>query len=197
MFKRGIEIPVIMLSSRFDVSNFIRPKTITNLLYKPVKPDRLKKTIAQTLQNFLAVPESPAKILHPDQFDPNRKIRVLLAEDNVVNQKVFSRILDKLGYVTDLASDGAEAVECVGRQAYDIVFMDIQMPNLDGMGATKVIRDLGNQILQPRIVALSAEINPEVTNACVAAGMDMTLQKPVRTDQIIQTLLAFKTTIND
>ena len=188
MDKRGLGIPAIMLSSSFDVTHLKRPKTITNWLYKPIKPDRLKKTIVQVLQNLEVGQDEAVENLHPDQFDPERKIKILLAEDNVVNQKVFSRMLDKLGYVTDLASDGVEAVESVQRQTYDIVFMDVQMPNLNGMEATEAIRAFGDQIAQPLIVALTAEKNPSIVAECTAVGMNDALQKPAHVDQIIKAL---------
>ncbi len=188
MDKRGLGIPAIMLSSSFDVTHLKRPKTITNWLYKPIKPDRLKKTIVQVLQNLEVGQDDAVENLHPDQFDPERKIKILLAEDNVVNQKVFSRMLDKLGYMTDLASDGVEAVESVQRQTYDIVFMDVQMPNLNGMEATEAIRAFGDQIAQPLIVALTAEKNPSIVAECTAVGMNDALQKPAHVDQIIKAL---------
>ncbi len=107
-------------------------------------------------------------------------LRVLLAEDNVVNQKVARLMLTKLGHRVDIVSNGLEAVDAVGRGGYDVVLMDVQMPELDGIGATRAIRaDLGAD-RQPPIVAMTANVEVEDRAACTAAGMDGYLSKPVR-----------------
>ncbi len=183
------KIPVITLSSSFDVTQLKRPENLKFWLYKPVKIERLKSSLLQILE-----PETPnatpeQEILDPDQFDPQRTVKILLAEDNVVNQKVFMRMLDKQKYIADLASDGVEAVESVQRQAYDIVFMDLQMPNLDGLEASKAIRELGDAIHQPTIAALTAEVNAQVLKECEEAGMSPVLQKPAHLDDILRVLM--------
>jgi len=107
-------------------------------------------------------------------------LRVLLAEDNVVNQKVARLMLTKLGHRVDIVSNGLEAVDAVGRGAYDVVLMDVQMPELDGLGATRAIRADHGVDRQPPIVAMTANVEVEDRAACTAAGMDGYLSKPVR-----------------
>ena len=191
LHKEWPALPVLILSSGFDTHSGSRPENIKAWLYKPLKPHRLQSALAQCFDQT-AEPEpvlsAGPKVMHPDQFDPERKIRILLAEDNIVNTKVFLRMLEKIGYRADIASDGREAVESVQRQPYDIIFMDIHMPVLDGLGAAAQIRALEHTVEQPTIVALSAEINPTVIEQCAAVGMDDTLQKPAHLDAIIAVL---------
>jgi PAS domain S-box-containing protein len=107
-------------------------------------------------------------------------LRVLLAEDNLVNQKVAQHILTKLGYRADVVGNGQEAVEAVRDGTYDVVLMDVQMPELDGIDATRAIRADLPAAHQPRIVAMTASVFAEDRAACLAAGMDGYLAKPIR-----------------
>jgi CheY-like chemotaxis protein len=116
-------------------------------------------------------------------------LRVLVAEDNGVNQKVALAMLRSLGYRADLAADGVEAVEAVRRVPYDIVFMDLQMPELDGLGATRRIHEELPPAQRPRIVALTANAFEEDREACLAAGMDDYLSKPLKTETLEAALL--------
>ena len=109
-------------------------------------------------------------------------LRVLVAEDNGVNQKVALAMLRHFGYRADLASDGVEAVEAVRRVPYDVVFMDLQMPELDGIGATKQIIAEHAPNRRPRIVALTANAFDEDREECLKAGMDDYVSKPLKAD---------------
>ncbi len=106
-------------------------------------------------------------------------LSILLAEDNPVNQRVAVKLLARLGYEVAVASNGREAVEAVTGGHYDVVLMDIQMPELDGIDATAQIRSLGDQVRQPTIIALTANVLPEDRARCMAAGMNGFLGKPV------------------
>jgi CheY-like chemotaxis protein len=116
-------------------------------------------------------------------------LRVLVAEDNVVNQKVALAMLRSLGYRADLAADGVEAVEAVRRVPYDVVFMDLQMPELDGMDATKQIIAEHPVGRRPRIVALTANAFEEDREACLNAGMDDYISKPLKPETLEAVLL--------
>jgi signal transduction histidine kinase/FixJ family two-component response regulator/HPt (histidine-containing phosphotransfer) domain-containing protein len=106
-------------------------------------------------------------------------LRILLAEDNSVNQRVGLLMLERMGYLADLAGNGAEVLEALHRQPYDLVLMDIQMPEMDGLEATRRVRDELPPERQPRIVAMTANVLPEQREACRLAGMDDFIQKPV------------------
>ncbi|MBK1986577.1 response regulator [Sphaerospermopsis aphanizomenoides BCCUSP55] len=114
-------------------------------------------------------------------------LKILLAEDNIVNQKVASQILKKLGYQMDLAKNGIEALKAVQNQSYDVVLMDMQMPEMDGLTATKLIRQ--TPINQPRIVAMTASALPSDRQACLDAGMDDYISKPIKIEEVVRTLL--------
>jgi len=123
-------------------------------------------------------------------------VRVLLAEDNVVNQKVARLILAKLGCVVDTVSNGLEAVHAVHDHDYDVVLMDVQMPKLDGLGATRRIRTEMSSDRQPIIVAMTAGAMVEDRNACAAAGMDLYLTKPIRTNELSAALNQVRSTLS-
>jgi PAS domain S-box-containing protein len=124
-------------------------------------------------------------------LDPERAarhpLRILLVEDNAVNQKLALRLLSEMGYQADVAGNGLEAVEAVERQEYDLVLMDVQMPEMDGLEATRQIRGLQPQS-GPRIVAMTANAMDGDREACLEAGMDDYLGKPIRVDELVAAL---------
>ena len=115
-------------------------------------------------------------------------LRILVAEDNVVNQKLALRILQQMGYRADLASNGIEAVESVERQPYDVVLMDVQMPEMDGLEASRRITTKWSPAERPRIVAMTANAMQGDRELCMAAGMDDYITKPIRVDQLVEVL---------
>lgn len=114
--------------------------------------------------------------------------RILLVEDNRVNQKVATKMLESLGYKTDVAVDGAEAVARVLETSYDVVFMDIQMPILDGLEATLQIRQRDLPGKQPWIIAMTAEAKNDDEARCREAGMDDYVKKPVTMETLANAL---------
>ncbi len=142
--------------------------------------------------------ESPAKpaqdgdtSLATADLDPGQAerhpLRILLAEDNVVNQKLALRLFALMGYKVDVAANGLEAVDAVERQPYDVVFMDIQMPEMDGLEATRRIRACSTGG-GPRIVAMTANAMEGDREACLAAGMDDYVGKPIRIHELLAAL---------
>uniref|UniRef100_UPI0037851921 response regulator n=1 Tax=Aquabacterium sp. TaxID=1872578 RepID=UPI0037851921 len=115
-------------------------------------------------------------------------LRILLAEDNVVNQKLALRLLQQMGYRADVASNGVEAIESLQRQRYDLVLMDVQMPEMDGLEATRRIVTRWPDGERPRIVAMTANAMQGDREECLAAGMDDYLTKPIRVEGLVQAL---------
>src|SRR6185295_16595083 len=106
-------------------------------------------------------------------------MRILVADDNIVNQRVASVMLGRFGYQADIVANGKEALEAVRQQSYDLVLMDVQMPEMDGLEATqKICGELPKQ-QRPAIVAMTANARPEEVQECLAAGMEGVLTKPV------------------
>ncbi|MCA6571706.1 MAG: PAS domain S-box protein [Pseudanabaena sp. M38BS1SP1A06MG] len=129
-------------------------------------------------------------------FDPrmarNHPLRILLAEDNVINQKVTIHILQRMGYRADVVANGLEALAALCHQTYDVVFMDMQMPEMDGLEATRQIYknlQTGNLIYRPRIVAMTANAMQGDREVCLAAGMDDYLSKPIQNAELVRVLL--------
>ena len=117
-------------------------------------------------------------------------LRILLADDNAVNQKLAVRLLSQMGYRPDVVVNGIEAVESVERQAYDVVLMDVQMPEMDGLDATRRIRALGGVRAGVRIVAMTANAMQGDREMCLQAGMDDYLTKPIRVESLVEALYA-------
>ena len=116
-------------------------------------------------------------------------LRILVAEDNVVNQRVAQLLLQRMGYRADLAADGREVIDCLKRQRYDLVLMDVQMPHLDGLEATRLIDQRWPAEERPRIVATTAAARPGDQERCFAAGMDDFIGKPIRTEELQAALI--------
>lgn len=109
--------------------------------------------------------------------------RILIAEDNLVNQKVFEVILRKAGFQVHVVSDGKQALEAHRSAPYDLILMDLQMPEMDGLEATRQIRSLAQK--QPVIIAVTADIIAGVRERCLEAGMDDYVSKPVSREQLL------------
>jgi GAF domain-containing protein/CheY-like chemotaxis protein len=159
-------------------------------LAKPIRQSHL----FDTLVGLLAHETTPKVAAAPgkSQLDPGQAarhpLRILLAEDNVVNQKLALRLLQQMGYRADLASNGIEAVESVQRQAYDVVLMDVQMPEMDGLEASRQINARWQAKDRPRIIAMTANAMQGDRDMCLAAGMDDYLTKPIRVDLLVEAL---------
>ncbi|MDX2254728.1 MAG: PAS domain S-box protein [Pseudanabaenaceae cyanobacterium bins.39] len=118
-------------------------------------------------------------------------LRILLAEDNVVNQKVALHILQRMGYRADVVANGLEVIDAINQRTYDLIFMDMQMPEMDGLEATRQVIQLwrsGQVATRPRIVAMTANAMQGDRETCIAAGMDDYISKPIRSEELIKVL---------
>lgn len=110
-------------------------------------------------------------------------MNILIAEDNLINQKLASKIFEKLGYKADTAFNGIEVLGFLNSKKYDIIFMDVQMPGMDGLECTRSIRNLESSD-KPVIIALTGSSEEDDKSTCIAAGMDDFISKPFRQDDI-------------
>ena len=181
------ELPLVMLTSLGRLPQVQSSGVFAVQLAKPVKASQLYNALVQALAEHVQEPEADEPV--PDVGKPaTSSLRILLAEDNAVNQKVALRLLDQLGYRADVASNGLEALEALERQPYDVVLMDVQMPELDGLDASRRICERWPAEVRPRIVAMTANAMPEDREACFAAGMDDYLAKPIRPNELAEAL---------
>jgi len=181
------QLPLVLLSSLGQRDLLGDPSLFSVCLTKPAKPSQLFDALAEVLyareleatQAFPTVNLPSAAVTHAE--------RVLVAEDNPVNQKVALFILARLGYRADVAADGREALAALRRQTYDIVLMDVHMPRMDGLEATREIRRHG-VLPQPWIIALTANAMYGDREICLEAGMDDYISKPIKPDEIAAAL---------
>ena len=142
-----------------------------------------------TMAAAMAAAAPKARAVLDPQMAARHPLRILLAEDNVVNQKLALRLLQQMGYRADLASNGIEAIECVARQPYDVVLMDVQMPEMDGLEASRRITSKWEANERPRIIAMTANAMQGDREECLAAGMDDYVTKPIRVDALVAALM--------
>lgn len=164
---------------------------------KPIRPSELQEALVAVLQSrrrgapqLKVVPGIPKAADRPAGTHADR--RVLLVEDNSINQKVGKRMLEALGCRVDVAANGAEALQLWGRATYDLVFMDCDMPVMNGYDATREIRrHESDHSRRTPIVALSADATPADRERCFAAGMDDFYGKPIRLEDLQNALAKF------
>ena len=179
-------LPIVMLTS-VAATNIPNSTYLNRYLTKPITSAKLYRS----LLSIFSTANSETNIsIHPLQLDSNfasqHPLQILIVEDNPVNQQVLLLMLERLGYRGDTASNGLEAVNAVKRQSYDLVFMDIQMPVMDGLTACQHIRQLPKT--NPWIVGLSANVFRESRESALSAGMNDYLTKPLQFEELVTTL---------
>lgn len=188
--------PLVMLSSVGQQIGRKEGLFAANLT-KPVKQQQLLAVLSDLLGQTAVSPHTsfqpapaPAESMIDPAFSQTYPLRILLAEDNLINQKVALRILERLGYQADLAANGQEVLEKLDGDTYDLVLMDVQMPVMDGVTATKAIRESWPPARQPQIVAMTANALSQNRQEYLDAGMDDYISKPVRISDLMQALAA-------
>ena len=186
----GAALPLVLFTSLGRREALAGADVFAAYLHKPIKPSQLFDALASVLaeQPVHVAPRAAGRgDLDPDMAR-RHPLRILLAEDNVVNQKLALRLLGQMGYRADLAANGLEAIEAVARQTYDVVLMDVQMPELDGLEASREINRRWPGPRRPRIVAMTANAMQGDRELCAAAGMDDYVAKPIRVEELIAAL---------
>jgi CheY-like chemotaxis protein len=180
-------LPVILLSSIGDESKTKYPTLFSSVLNKPVKQQHFRKVLHSVFRmegESTPQDEQKSKQVLSADFAEKYPLRILIAEDNIVNQKLIIRVLNKLGYQQiEVANNGLEAVEKFSDQYYDVILMDVQMPEMDGLEATRLIRL--KQYQQPVIISMTANAMQGDREECMKAGMDDYITKPVKFETLI------------
>jgi GAF domain-containing protein/DNA-binding response OmpR family regulator len=185
----GHTLPLVLFSS------LGRRETDASLFAATLAKPLHQSQLFDTLVTLMAPDTTPAAA--PTAAKPKidaglaarHPLRILLAEDNVVNQKLALRLLQQMGYRADVAGNGIEAIECIERQRYDVVLMDVQMPEMDGLEASRRITARWPPDERPRIVAMTANAMAGDREECLAAGMDDYVTKPIRVEALVQALV--------
>jgi PAS domain S-box-containing protein len=190
-------LPIIMLTSGGKQEEIETSKEIfSTYLTKPVKQSQLFDILVSVLSGLEQVRVQPVvKPKLDKQLSERLPLRILIAEDNIINQKMGLRIFEKMGYIADIASNGLEVIDALKRQHYDIVFMDVQMPEMDGLEATKAIIKEWQSDKRPKIIAMTANAMQEDRQKCFAAGMDDYISKPLLIEEIQRILEKWGQTI--
>ena len=194
LHERAAALPAILASSipRHDVTADPRwePAGIGAVIVKPVRASSLHGAVATVLD--VATADADPRDAPEISLDPGlaarHPLRILLTEDNVVNQRLALRLLEKMGYRADVAGNGIEALEALERQPYDLVLMDVQMPEMDGVEATARILERYPEGERPWIVAMTAEAMHGDREGFLAAGMNDYVAKPIRTLDLVAAL---------
>ena len=184
-------LPLVLFTSLGRREANIDPELFAAYLGKPIKPSQLFDTLAGLFAEQPAAEKrtAPAKLQMDPEMAKNHPLRILLAEDILVNQKLALRLLQQMGYRADVASNGLEAIQSVERQPYDLILMDVQMPEMDGLEASRRICARWPRGQRPTIIAMTANAMQGDREMCLEAGMDDYVSKPIRPDELIKALL--------
>lgn len=189
--RQGLNIPLIMLSSLGSDETTENQQLFTAILTKPAKASHLYNATIAVFAGELEEMLRHRPVTAP-QFDPHMSerhpLRILIVEDNAINQSLALLLLGRMGYQADVSANGAEALSFLRQRPYDVVLMDIQMPIMDGFEATRLIRQEFDPARQPRIIAMTANAMDGDRDACLLAGMDDYISKPIHIEALINSL---------
>jgi signal transduction histidine kinase/CheY-like chemotaxis protein len=186
------KLPLVILTplGHPDLSSQLHAPQFTSFLNKPIKQSQLYNVLTQAWNQTIVQPVTvQAKTLKlSPEFAQEHPLRILLAEDHLVNQKMALLILQRMGYRADVANNGLEALAALRCQIYDVVLMDIQMPEMDGLTATRLICQEWAAPYRPRIIAMTANAMQGDRQMCLNAGMDDYIAKPVQIQALVEAL---------
>ena len=193
-------VPILLLAPviQANLPQQSRALGFLSILYKPVKPAELHDALIRQFDTSLAtaaqvpVPQSTRTGNAASHIHHCRMLNILLVEDNAINQKVASRMLERLGYHADVVDNGTDALRAMRRQHYDVVLMDVHMPGISGIETTTQILNDETIDYRPYIVALTAAALREDEEKCRKAGMEDFLTKPIRTSDILSVLERYR-----
>ncbi len=190
-YPQGAKLPLIMLTSIGQQEEWEGKDKIdwAAYLHKPIKQSQLYNILVEIFHQGKIKNKTSARSSSESRFDPTMgerlPLKILVAEDNPVNQKVADNILKRLGYRADMAGNGLEVLQALRRQCYDVVLMDVQMPEMDGLTATRRICQQWTEDERPRIIAVTANAMQDDREACLEAGMEDYISKPIRVEELI------------
>jgi signal transduction histidine kinase/CheY-like chemotaxis protein len=182
--------PFILLSSLGGDAGELQSDLFAACLIKPIRPSALFDILLNIFAEQPLRPEhtTPARPALDLEMAIRHPLRILVAEDNVVNQKLALRLLSQMGYRADVAANGLEVLQAVDRQSYDVILMDVQMPEMDGLEATRCLCTRLSAMQRPRIIAMTANAMQGDREMCLEAGMDDYLSKPIRVEELVKAL---------
>ncbi|MBW4487273.1 MAG: response regulator [Trichocoleus desertorum ATA4-8-CV12] len=183
-------LPVVMLTTIGDPDPGRAAFIVDRVAFinKPVKQTQLYQALLQVLHESSVVISSPPSVSPPVSIAANSALRILVAEDNGVNQKVILSSLKRLGYQAEVVSNGREVIQALQQRRYDVILMDVQMPEMDGLSATRYICQNWSPATRPRIIAMTANAMQGDRETCLAAGMNDYMIKPIRLATLAQLL---------
>ena len=190
------EIPLIMLTGVYLSPGERLQQTSVKFaawLQNPIQPLILYNTLVQTLGHtpkpvVQPSPKEPIKIDNPQERPAIAPLRILLAEDNTVNQQVALLLLKKFGYRADVVSNGEEVLQALEHADYDVILMDVEMPEMDGLTATRLIRERSSRWTSPWIIAVTAYSMLGDREKCLEIGMNDYISKPIRINELKEAL---------
>jgi CheY-like chemotaxis protein len=187
------QVPIILLTSMGNEQSRKNAHLFNVALTKPTKHQLLYKHIIDQLKlsSDVKTEIQPVKTPFSEEFARIHPMTILIAEDNAINQKLAKYILNKMGYKPDIVENGHEAINATVNKKYDLILMDVQMPEMDGLEATRFIRQ--NMEHQPAIIAMTANAMIEDKEECLAAGMNGYLSKPLKLQELMDILAGWNT----
>ncbi|MBX2864058.1 MAG: response regulator, partial [Leptolyngbyaceae cyanobacterium MAG.088] len=193
-------VPMIVLA---DLKENLNQNALSHMavVWKPIKQAALYRALMSVHPDIMQVSTvhncktlKSVDLVTSSEVEPvSDGLKVLVADDNPVNQRVAQHMLQLLGYQSDTVATGSAAIEAVEREAYDVVLMDMRMPQMSGVEATRHIRQMGAKISQPWIIAMTANASSEDRDYCLKAGMNDYLSKPIRRDTLSRTFMNINT----